>query len=431
MDFEILTSEERRWLEKNPERGFLPEFEAWAGMKTDAPTYALKAAGLQALSLAAGDTVLLPGLFSDTPTHMNLFIIIVGPSTTMRKTTVLNYVRGILPKNQQTGQDYLVYLDDVSMQAFNKEAAKAGKMEAPVLFSVDEVAGLFQVVRKKNSYLAGFDKTLMRAFDHTPVYIARTNAKIENERGAFVNVFGASTPEPLVAALDSDDVDSGLLPRFIIFDARDSIRGKRIPLTERRRKDKEWELKKAKLQETLYSIAKQRADGIPSGQTPGGEVIFPKTVLEVSDKALQRLDKIDEVFSKQVREDSTGWGAIKGRAFWHIYKIAGLYALSRMGRDATVELIDVLHASSLIEDTVGDLVKMSQEVGSNELERQVAEVMNLINSTKTKRLSEAIIIRRLKLSGREARELFWTLKSRDLVAVEDVNGKPYWKAVTQ
>lgn len=428
MDFEILTRNERMLLQKNPEQGFIPAFIDWAGMKTDAPQYSLMAAALQALSLAAGDGVLLPGLFSDSPTHMNLYILIVGPSTTMRKTTVLNYVRGLLPKNQQTGQDYFVFMDDVSTQAFNKETAKAGKLEAPVLFSVDEVSGLFEVVRKKNSYLAGFDKTLMRAFDHTPVYIARTNAKIENERGAFVNVFGASTPEPLVSALDSEDVDSGLLPRFIIFDARDSVRGKRIPLTERRAKDEAWEKKRDELRAFLYAIAKDRADGIPSGETPGGEVEYPKTVLGLSEKALKRLDDIDERFSGEVREDSTGWAAIKGRAFWHIYKLAGLYALSRAGREAEVELIDVLHAAALIESNVQDLASMAQEVGSNELERMVTEVMQLIRSTKLKQLSEAVITRRLKLSGREGREFLWTLKARDLVEVVEVNGKPYWKA---
>lgn len=426
--FEILTTSEHKLLAKHPETGFLPTFESWAGLKTDAPSYTLKAAAFQALSLACGDTVVLPGLFSDAPTYMNLYIMVVGPSTTMRKTTVLNYVRGLLPKNQQDGSDYITFLDDVSTQAFNKTMADAGKRKAPIVLSVDEVAGLFEVVRRKNSYLAGFDKVLMKAYDHSPVMIHRTNSKTESETGAFVNLFAASTPDPLMEVLNGDDVESGLLPRFLIFDARDVVRGERLSLMERKRRDDDWLATRDRLKGFLYTIAKSRADGVIDGLDEYGNANYPTTVIDITMEALERLDAIDKLWTKEAATDPTGWGAIKGRAWWHIVKLSGLYAVSRAGLAAEVELIDVLRAAWLVETTVGDLARMQEEVGSNALERQVNEVLTLIASTRNKTMAISAITRRLNMSARDFRELSGTLVLRDLVVTEkDPEGKPVWR----
>ena len=60
----LLTEEERRQVELGtdlPAVGFVENFERWAARKTDAPPYTLRAAGLMALSLAAGDGVVLQG----------------------------------------------------------------------------------------------------------------------------------------------------------------------------------------------------------------------------------------------------------------------------------------------------------------------------------------------------------------------------------
>lgn len=428
---EILTSEERSLVTKTPETGFIPDFIEWAGLKTDAPSYTLKAAAFQALSLACGDNVVLPGLFSDAPTYLNLFIIVVGPSTTMRKSTVLNYVRGLLPKNQQTQKDYIHFLDDVSTQAFNKAMAELGRQEAPLMFSVDEIAGLFEVVRRKNSFLSGFDKVLMKAYDHSPVMIHRTNSRIEVETGCFVNVFAASTPEPLLEVLNSDDIESGLLPRFIIFDAREAERTKRISLMERKKHDERWLEQREELREFLYQVAKNRADGFPNfTDLDEGASTYPRTFIPYTDEATVRLDAIDQMVTEQAHGgEGTGWSAIKGRAFWHVVKLAGLFAVSRAGLKAEVELIDVLRASALVEDTVSDLAKMAQQVGSNQLERNMLHVMELINSTNKRRMSQGVIAQRLSLSHRDLQEVYRTLRSRELInkAITDQAGKTFWE----
>lgn len=426
--FEILTDAERREIARTPEVGFIPEFVRWAEMKTDASRYALEAAALQALSLSAGDVVVLPPFFGSSPIYMNLYIMLVGPSTTMRKTTVLNFVRDLLPVNEITGQPFVKFMDDVSIQAFNREAAEAGNEMSPVILSVDEVAGLFQLVRNKSgSYLAGFDKTLLRVYDHTPIKIHRVGRDVDNETGAFVNIFAATTPEPLLEVLDMDDVESGLLPRFIIFDVREALRGERRSLISRLDSHEEWADMRRELQQHLANVASNRACGKPSGQRPDGSVVYDQSILKIDGKALERLDALDERFHHEVGDDSSAVGAIKGRAFWQVVKLAGLYALSRAGSEATIERIDVLRAMFLIETTVEDLLKMKEEVGSNVLERRILKVEEILKATPSKTMKMTSIMRRLKLSQFEGRELVGTLLMRGHIKTEkDGKGQYHW-----
>jgi hypothetical protein len=414
----ILTDAERTKVSKTPEGGFVQGFEEWAAKKTDAPGYTLQAAALMAISLAAGDTVVLPDFFG-APVHMNLYILIVGPSTTLRKSTVLGMVKNILPKNLQTGQDYIVTMDDVSVQAFNKVAGESGTTMSPILMSVDEVAGLFQTVRRKNSYLAGFDKTLMRAYDHSAIYINRVESKVVAPQGAFINIFAASTPEPLMEVLNADDVASGLLPRFLIFDATTALRGTRRSLMDRLAAQEDWEEGAEELKAQLTDVALDRATGMPTGTEDDGSLIFPVTTLGLSKAAIERLDAIDAQWSREVPEDTTEWAAIKGRGFWHLVKLAGLYALSRDGRKGQVELIDVLRAAWLVETTISDLVTMQDALGANQLERRINQAEDILALGGDNGVSASAFSRQMKLSMRDTAEVRATMELREIIEVDD------------
>lgn len=422
----ILTDSERRTVEMTDETGFISDFMAWAGKKTDAPEYTLKAAAFMALSLAAGDTLVLPPFFGP-PVYMNLYVLVVGPSTTLRKSTVLGMVKDLLPKNTATNQDYIVTMDDVSMQAFNKVAAAQGALMAPVLMNVDEVAGLFATVRKANSYLGGFDKTLMKAYDHSPIYIKRVNDETVAKKGAFINIFAASTPEPLMDVLDSDDVASGLLPRFLIFDATDAQRGRRRTLMERLAVQEEWEGDAEGLKGFLADIAADRAAGVPIGADEDGNALFKVTTMPFTDEAVLRLDEIDAIWSDDAGLDDSNWAAIKGRGFWHLMKLSGLFALSRAGKGATVELIDVLRAAHVVETTIADLRRMETEVGANSGERKLLEVMRLIGENSGGKMKVSQIARRLSLTSKEVIDMGNTLVLRDMIEVDKADNGSYWK----
>lgn len=421
----ILTDEERRLVESQEYEGFISDFEAWAAKKTDAPAYTVKAAALMALSLSAGDTLVMPDWFGNN-VYMNLYILIVGPSTTLRKSTVLGMVKDLLPYNQTSGQQYIVTMDDTSQQAFNRIAAKQGEIMAPVLLNVDEVAGLFQTIRKKNSYLGGFDKTLMKAYDHSAIEIHRVNDTTSAPQGAFINIFAASTPEPLMDVLSADDVASGLLPRFIIFDARGALRGKRRTLRERRLSQENWEEEADALRQQLLEIAGPRALGVPLTMSEKGDnATYEVRVMDITDEAESRLDEIDAAWSTEAGKDTTNWAAIKGRGFWHLMKLSGLYALSRGGATATVELIDVLRAGHLVETTISDLGQMQDDVGENMYERRINEVLDTVMLAGTSGVPLSTIARKHKMTAREVQDIGNTLQVRGEIEVIDNR----WRAV--
>lgn len=403
----LLTDDERRKVEMDkdlPPIGFVENFEKWAARKTDAPPYTLRAAGLMALSLAAGDGVVLKGLFSDKPIHMNLYVLIVGPSTVLRKSTVLNYINDLMPRTIGGGK-LVTTLDDVSPQALNRALAGAGSAKTPVLMNLDEVAGIFEVQKRSNSYLKGFDKILMKAYDHSPIHVLRAQSSIDVPDGAFVDILSASTPDPLFHVLEQEDVESGLLPRFLIFDARDASRGRRRSLMARSQ-DATWEDDRKPL---MDHVAKLSAPTISRQPNP--------VTVEFSDKAMQRLDALDAIIYREAADQSTALGAMKGRAFWHVVKVAGLYALSRDGRDATVEVVDVLRAMHLVEECVQDLGRMTLEVSANSFERRVAEVLNLLTASGGS-MKQSDITQMLKMEWREAADIVRTLEMRGQMTVD-------------
>lgn len=402
----LLTDEERRQVESNtnmPAIGFIEQFEKWASRKTDAPAYTLRAAGLMALSLAAGDGVVLEGLFSSSHIHMNLYVLIVGPSTVLRKSTVLGYITDMMPHTIAGGR-LVTVLDDVSPQALNRALASAGSGRTPVLMNLDEVAGIFEVQKRSNSYLKGFDKILMKAYDHSPIHVLRAQASIDVPDGAFVSILSASTPDPLFAILEQEDVESGLLPRFLIFDAREAQRGRRRSLMARQQDDS-WEDDKEKLMEHISHLAAPTI----SKQGP--------VVVTFSEKALRRLDALDALIYKEARDQTTALGAMKGRAFWHVVKVAGLYAISRGGRDCEVEIPDVLRAMHLVEECVQDLGKMVTEVGANQFERRMNEVLSALEASGGT-LKQSDITQMLKMEWREAADIVRTLEMRGQMTVD-------------
>src|SRR5690606_28873531 len=106
---------------------------------------------------------------------------------------------------------------------------------------------------------------------------------------------------------------------------------------------------------------------------------------------------------------------------------SGLFALSRDGRNATVTLDDVLRACWLVEQTVSDLGRMQNEVGSSVLERRINEVLATIEETRGRRMKVSAIARKLKLSARDLGELSATLLHRELVEIEKNETGSYWR----
>jgi len=77
--------------------------------------------------------------------------------------------------------------------------------------------------------------------------------------------------------------------------------------------------------------------------------------------------------------------------------------------------------------SASDLARMAEKVGANALERQVNEVLDMLDTTPNGRVKQSVIARRLKLSAQDANILFQTMRYRDLIDLEKTpDGNPFW-----
>ena len=340
--------------------GWLEEFIAWAAKRTDASTYALKMGGLIALGTTAGDLVTLPAFFGDG-IYLNLYILIMGPSSTVRKTTVMARARQVYPTSLNNDEKYVASPDDVSPQALNKLLAKAGMVGTPVVFTQDELATLITQYKNPGNYQSALPKILLTGYDHSPLHVLRTNGTIDVPQGAFISLLGASTPENMARALNQDDFESGLLPRFLVADLSDAQTGQRITIHERLETKEEWEAEGQALQEELSNMMLDRRTA--AMQKPNA----PPQILDLTPAAIDRLDDIDAVIAKIKGTGDTHYEAVLARSQVHIMKLSGLFAISRERTlDAKIDLQDVLRAMSTVETSIGDTLGLLEKAGMSE-----------------------------------------------------------------
>lgn len=421
----LLSSSDRetakRLFHKN---GFIQEFVDMAGLKTDAAPYILTAGALMALSLAAGDVVVAKNPNNKRPVYLNLYILIVGMSTKMRKTTTLNMVEGIQPEWEHQGEgdpQYIVQWEkDASPEALVKNAALAGKAKRPICLIVDEAYGLFAGMKTKD-WQQGYDKALLELFDHGSLTISRTSGNIEAPEGAFVTMLAASTEAKLIPALSIDDVNSGLIPRMLVFHGGHQPMGDFVSAREGLENHDEFVERSERLRARLADIAANR---VSVATALGGEE-FPTEVMDMADDALDYYDRILVHVDKEADKVPEDQNAIMRRAVGHVYKLSHLFALSRAGRRAKVEVEDVMRAALLVEYSLHDTIrKIVPRINETEIKRQIGMVEQSIPGSSG--IARHVIARRLGLPNREFIELERTLISQRLIRAEDTGTEIRW-----
>lgn len=357
----FLTSSEDDQVQSHHVEGWLEDFVTWAAQRTDASPYALRMGGLIALGTTAGDLLTLPPFFGD-PIYLNLYILLMGPSSVVRKTTVMARAKQVYPTSL-AGKDqaYVQQPDDVSPQALNKLLAKAGNIGSPVVFTQDELANLISQYKNPSSYQSPLPKILLTGYDHSPINVIRTTGSIDVPQGAFMSMLSASTPENMAKALNQDDFESGLLPRFLVADLSDAMSGQRITIHERMATKEAWQSQGADLQDELCQMMGTRRIALLSDPTK------PAQVIDLTPGAIDRLDDIDADITRIRGTGDSHYEAVLARSQVHIMKLSALYAISReRSLNAKIELLDVLRAMSLVETSIEDTLGLLERAGMSE-----------------------------------------------------------------
>jgi Protein of unknown function (DUF3987) len=201
-----------------PEHGFIREYVECYEPTTEAPRQYHVAMALALLSLTVGREAwieLAGRLF------LNVYVLILGPSTQVRKSTALAYGTRTLRRAADSHpalftEGWLLPTGTVSAEALILKLAQADRCLMPY----DEFGRLLAGAKHK-PYVAALKETL------TEVYGGWTSGRLTRERGieggpCFLSLVAATTRVRFEEEITADDVASGFLGRFLVVYAHDS-----------------------------------------------------------------------------------------------------------------------------------------------------------------------------------------------------------------
>ena len=376
-----LTPEELAWLESFDDDGqpnhvppgFVRDFQQYVNQGSDAAPYLVRLAAYQALSLAAGDGIVVrTWLSKNAVLHLNLYTLTVGQSTIGRKSHLLGIMESILPHGTD-GTPVVRLLDDVSPEAMEQTLGRRGQQRKATLLRLDEIGPIMAAINDQRSWRYQLGRALLRHYDHSAISVERTdpNKSVEAPDGAYLGLFGATTPVQIEDTLTEEQVRDGLLPRFIVVNMDGAERGNTSTMVERRnalRDGRRSDRKpRERLTEHLAAISGPVRHMILSAYKRK-DVMEHRLVMDFTEEAWERFSMIEAQVSGQAwATEDDAMAAIQSRAIWNLVKLAALARLSRhkgpLKRLELIELEDVLRATYIIESTLADTGAFVERVG--------------------------------------------------------------------
>lgn len=208
----FLTEKERDHVEST--ENIIDRYVQWVAQRTDAaPTYNRSLAYLL-LSCVFGNRGYLPDPYGKQ--FLNLWLLILGPSTATRKTTAKKIALAILHdfENRALQGDRIDIASDITKEGLGKELGERdGKVS---LVQTDEVAGMFREFYAKN-YQTGTLTYLTDLYEGSvPVALRATkDAGQKNRVSTVFNMLGIGIPEDVAEVLTEKDFESGFLMRML------------------------------------------------------------------------------------------------------------------------------------------------------------------------------------------------------------------------
>lgn len=392
---EFLSTDERRWVMDNST--FVDEYTAWVASKSDsAETYQRSLAWLL-LSAVFGDKGYIPIKWERT--GLNLWVLLLGDTTSTRKTTAKRlFMKALHLYEQETGEK-LDIGNDTTAEALIKEL---GQRNGKVSFlHRDEIHGLFAEQFAK-THMVGLLETLTDLYDGlVPVVLRSTKDTGNRNRATTVfNFLGVGVRERVSHVLTKDYFRSGFLARM------------------------------------LWSVAD------PPPRKPGSEDI----AFEDPDDASTQYDSVLDSLVDDLVRRGRGWSKDKPTPIWMdegtinrynkwaegamqfaekygdgeilvpsfqrmkatVAKAAALMAM--YDQTDTISMRHLLPALSQAELWFNDMVRMASEISSSDFERRLNDIEAFIASGEDRQRIESSVRRKFaKLRPREFEEVLTAL----------------------
>lgn len=297
-----------------PDDHFIAKHVRWCAQRTDAAHEFHEAVAIAMLAVAT------PKLKARISTHpgglgTNLYLVLVGPSTTARKSTAISFGKNTIVEE---ALPEVVAPDRATPEAFIELLSmKAG---APTLWSPDEFVGIIRDIHRR-PYMALWKEVLLTLYEgrrytykRRSKNVGKGQMKADEEiiEDPHLVVLGGATPA-LIRDLEGDDIEGGLMVRFgIVYPDRQPPR---IPLYQAA-PDADRPI--AELQDHLRTVYEWCRDDDP-------DVVF-------DDEALRVIDSFDQELDRMARKHGdTKSTLLKARLSIMAFKVSMLVAVGYPG----------------------------------------------------------------------------------------------------
>lgn len=367
--------------------------------------------------------------FSHIRKYLNVWSVIIGKSSTMKKSTCLNkvleYVEDInklliddyeLRKARSKDDDikpqreYLVYPHDVTPERFTEILCGQDKG----IFVYNELGQWLKQFNK--GYSGDFKQFLTGIYDIPKQYEVdrKTREGVFIER-PYVSVVGASTIEWLKAGLESADVSSGFLARFL-FSIRNVNDKDFISLFDLTNRDSD-------INEFYYN-AKEVFNRLHND-------IIKDTVLTFSKDAESIMRKYEKTIHNRQSNINTNndEASYLDRLKDYCFKISGIIALTNGRTTITTEDIeDAILLCDYYEKNIRLL--LDDELRNTKFSKKENDIWEYINKQKNRTCQRSKIMKKFRFSKRDADLYLDSMVDKEMInLIEKDNPNNFKKTV--
>jgi hypothetical protein len=205
----VTTPDLHAWV--TPPRSALTLYEEYWTPATDAPREYLIASGLSVIGTAIGNRIYIP--FGGDRIYPNIWNVLLGPSSTFRKSTTVKQARRTLARLTEGQTDGLLLPDE-----FSKEALIARLAErAQGLLTYSEFSGALAAFNR--DYMTGIKELLADLYDCPARYERVLGQKTFVAKDVCISLLAASQTDWLLEKLKETDIRGGFMARMTFWPA--------------------------------------------------------------------------------------------------------------------------------------------------------------------------------------------------------------------
>ena len=400
----LVTRAEREALAREP--SFIERYVDWAKQVGDAAIQYHEAGAFTALStLLAGSVRLLTRYGSIQP---NLWFMILADTTLTRKSTAMDLAMDIV---LEIDPDLLLATDG-SVEGFMQAlSTRPGRVS---LFLRDEFTGFMEQMSRKD-YMSGMKEFLTKMYD------GRTQKRLLRKeeiviRDPRVILFAGGIKTKMQRIVDTEDIESGFLPRFVFITA-ESDPSKVRPLGP---PEEENLTGRDRILTELQQIAKAHERTAPT--TFKGKVVGVHTVpvdVKMTERAWSRYNEVEQTLT-QLAVDSgedlrVTMVPMYVRLATSILKASILLAASRcLEGDVVVEEQDIVRAAMYGDVWRRYAQDIITNIGKGPLEHKIELILHAIQ--RRGNFARSRLMQTYHLTAREMDDIEKTLVGRGLIA---------------